>query len=310
MVQDNKNTAPFGDLQFDTRIGDRGSGRYRFIYYFILLFLGVCIFALPLKELIAMSLDSELYSFIPLIFVTSGYLVISGRREIFDDPAWSFGYGASVLMLSLAAGVAGLRNASLLLPKDYLSVMTFSFWLFVAGAFILIFGKRSFMKAIFPLGMLMFIIPFPEMILDKIVGFLQIASYTVTSWIFHTLGFFPIQEGFMFKFPDITIEVARQCSGIRSSMALVILSLLCGHFFLRSSFNRILLVISAVLIAIFKNGVRIVGLTLSAIYVDPRIMSGPIHKKGGYPVFILAFLMLIAVVAVMKKLEKRRLDKP
>ena len=109
----------------------------------------------------------------------------------------------------------------------------------------------------------------------------------------------------MFKFPEITVEVARQCSGIRSSMALVILSLLCGHLFLRSSLNRILLVIFAVLIAIFKNGVRIVGLTLGAIYVDPRIMSGPVHRTAGVPVFILAFALLSIVVLVMNRLEKR-----
>jgi exosortase len=311
MIQDNKGAAPFNDFRVDTRIGGHVNAlSNRFAYYVVSLFLGVCVFALPLKELITMSLDSELFSFIPLIFVTSIYLVVNGRKEIFDEPSWSFGYGAPVLIMSLAAGVAGLKHAAVLGPNDYLCVMMFSFWLFLTGTFLLFFGKRIFIKAIFPLAMLLFIIPFPALLLDKIVDFLQMASYTVTSLIFNALGFFPLEQGFSFKFPEITIEVAKQCSGIRSGMSLLILSLLCGHLFLRSSLNRILLAIFAVLIAIFKNGVRIVGLTLGAVYVDPRIMASDVHKKGGYPVFALAFLMLMTVVIVMRKLEKRRRDIP
>ncbi|HYA40969.1 MAG TPA: exosortase/archaeosortase family protein [Syntrophobacteraceae bacterium] len=311
MIQDNQGAAPFDDFSVDTRTGGNVITRSRrFAYYFICLFLGVCVFALPLKELISMSLDSEYYSFIPLIFVTSSYLVISGRKQIFDEPAWSCSYGAPVLVFSLAAGIAGHKYAAALGLNDYLCVTMFSFWLYLIGSFILFFGRRTFIKAIFPLGLLLFVIPFPEVLLDKIIDFLQVASYTVTGLIFNALGFFPIVHGFIFKFPELAIEVARQCSGIRSCTALVILSLLCGHLFLRSSLNRILLPIFAVPIAIFKNGVRIVCLTLGAIYVDPRIMSGELHQKGGYPVFVLAFFMLMAIVMVMRKLEKRRRDIP
>jgi exosortase len=310
MMQDNRGAARFDDFRVAGRIeGAAGIGSRRFTCFFVFLFLGICVFALPLKALIAMSLDSEYYSFIPLIFVTSGYLVVSSRKEIFEEPVRAWGYGAVILVLSLIVGLAGL-NAQALGLNDYLCVMISSFWLFLTGSFILFFGGRTFKKAIFPLGLLLFVIPFPEFILDKIIDFLQMTSYVLTGLIFNALGFFPVAQGLTFTFPEISIEVARQCSGIRSCMALVILSLLCGHFFLRSNLNRILLVVFAVPIAVFKNGVRIVCLTLGAIYVDPRIMSGELHKKGGYPVFALAFLMLMTVMMVMRKLEKRRGDTP
>src|SRR5208283_3766458 len=120
-------------------------------------------------------------------------------------PAWSFGYGASVLVLSLAAGVAGLKYAALLGANDGLCVMAFSFWLFLMGTFILFFGTRTFMKAIFPLALLLLTIPFPGLLLDKIVGFLQAASFSVTGLIFNVLGFFPLEQGFEFKFPGESI---------------------------------------------------------------------------------------------------------
>ena len=179
-----------------------GNGRARrFAYYFASLFLGICIFALPLKDLIAMSLQSELYSYIPLIFVVSCYLLASGRKEIFDNPAWSFGYGPPVLILSLAAGVAGLKYAVLLGPNDGLCVMAFSFWLFLMGTFILFFGTRTLMKAIFPLALLLLTIPFPGLLLDKIVTFLQATSFTATGLIFNVLGFFPLEQGFRIQVP-------------------------------------------------------------------------------------------------------------
>ncbi len=282
-----------------------GNGRARrFAYFFATVFLGICAFCVPLKALIAMSLQSELYTYIPFIVVVSCYFFVTGRKEIFGKPALSFGYGGFLLVLSLAAGVAGLKNEALLGTNDGLCVMAFSFWLFLTGTFVLFFGTQTFRKAVFPLLLLLLTIPFPGLLLDKIVGFLQTASFTVTGLIFSVLGFFPIEQGFAFKFPEGPIEVATQCSGIRGSMALVILSLLCGHLFLRSNLNRILLVFFAVLIAIFKNGVRIAGLTLGGVYLTPTILAGPLHKSGGILVFMLGFAMLSVVIMVMRKLEK------
>lgn len=195
-----------------SRIKGHASDRARrFAFYFASLFLGICAFASPLKELIGMSLHSELYSYIPLIFATSCYFLVRRRKKILDDPAWSFGYGALLLSLSLAAGVAGLKNSALLGPNDYLCAMTFSFWLFVTGTFILCFGARAFMKAIFPLALLALTIPFPDLLHDKIVSFLQAASFSAAGLIFNALGFFPLEQGFLFQFPEITVEVARRC---------------------------------------------------------------------------------------------------
>ena len=96
-----------------SRIKGHASDRARrFAYYFASLFLGICAFASPLKELIAMSLHSELYSYIPLIFATSCYFLVSGRKKIFDDPAWSFGYGALLLSFEPGCGRGRTQECS------------------------------------------------------------------------------------------------------------------------------------------------------------------------------------------------------
>jgi exosortase len=304
-MHDNKSTG----LAFpaDSRFEAFSNGRRRwFAYYFASLLVGVCLFASPLKELLAMSMRSELYDYIPLMFAISGYLLIKERREIFGQVARSPGQGIPVLIVSLAAAGAGLRYGEVLRPEDYLCIMSFSFWLYLMGTFLLFFGPRAFAKATFPLGMLLFTVPLPALLLDKLVEVLQRGSYISASWIFHALGLAPLEHGFLFAFPQITIEVAKQCSGIHSCTALVIMALLCGRYYLRSRINRLLLAICAALIATFKNGVRIAALTLAAIYIDPHILETAWHRNGGIRIFGLGLGLLLLVLLAMRKLEKRK----
>ena len=69
MMHENKGTTPLDVFPAVPLIeGHANNCSRRFTYYFASLFLGICAFSLPLKELIAMSLQSELYSHIPLMY--------------------------------------------------------------------------------------------------------------------------------------------------------------------------------------------------------------------------------------------------
>ncbi|MGC8495152.1 MAG: exosortase/archaeosortase family protein [Syntrophobacteraceae bacterium] len=282
-------------------------GRRRLILYFVALVVGIGLFFLPLKALFQMSFKSELYDYIPWMFPLCGYLLVSERRQIFTRTDWSLGWGAPVLLLSLAVGAAGLKLG--LGHEDYLCVLSFSFWLFLMGTFLLFFGPGAFRKASFPLFMLLFTVPLPARVLSETVGLLREGSYLSASWLFHLTGLVPIERGFSFTFPEISIEVARECSGIHACTAMVILALLSGRYFLRSKINRTLLAILAVPIATFKNGVRIYALTLAAIYIDPNILSTYWHRDGGVIIFSLGAGILVLVLLGMRKLEKRQVGK-
>ncbi|MDR3569108.1 MAG: exosortase/archaeosortase family protein [Syntrophobacteraceae bacterium] len=310
-MQENKSHARLLAFPSDSQIETfANSRRRRFAYYFASLFVGICLFAVPLKALLAMSISSELYDYIPLMFALCGYLLIKERKEVFENPDWSFGYGLPVLVLSLAAAAAGLNYRDVLKPEDYLCVMSFSFWLYLMGTFLLFFGPAAFAKAIFPLFMLLFTVPLPAWLLDNAVELLREGSYFSAGWIFHTLGMVPLEHGFSFTFPEISIEVAKECSGIHSCTALVIMALLCGRYFLRSGVNKFLLAICAALIATFKNGVRIAALTLAAIYIDPNILETAWHRNGGIIIFGLGVGWLALVLLAMRKVEKRKLHQP
>lgn len=90
-------------------------------------------------------------------------------------------------------------------------------------------------------------------------------------------------------------------SGIRSSLSLILLTLVIAHESLRGNVRRFVLLASTIPIAILKNGVQIVTLTLLAIYVDPSFLTGSLRHDGGIVFFLLGLVMLIPVIWLLRR---------
>jgi exosortase len=150
-------------------------------------------------------------------------------------------------------------------------------------------------------------IPIPAGILDHVVTGLQTGSAEVAYRLFRLVGA-PVFRESMFKFslPGVTIEVAGECSGIRSGMSLLISSIVAGYLCLRSNWSRILLCLLTIPIVIFKNAVRIVTISLLGVYVDPDFLHGRLHQYGGLPFSILALVLLAPIVFSLIRIERRR----
>jgi exosortase/archaeosortase family protein len=101
----------------------------------------------------------------------------------------------------------------------------------------------------------------------------------------------------------VSIEVAKECSGIRSSMVLLILALVIVHFCLKKFWTKVLFVAIGLFMMILKNGIRIATLTLLAIYVDPGFLYGRLHRQGGITFFLLALLLLLPVLRLLQRSE-------
>jgi exosortase/archaeosortase family protein len=48
------------------------------------------------------------------------------------------------------------------------------------------------------------------------------------------------------------------------------------------------------------NGLRIASLTLLAEYVDPSFLHGSLHRQGGMGFFLLALLLLFAILQPLR----------
>jgi exosortase len=259
------------------------------------------VFWTPLARLVTFSSSHDYGSHVILIAPTSAYLIYTRRRNVFSKvrPDFLTGFGL-LLPAAFLGGAAHLYSRT---PSDYLSLEILALVVLWIAGFALCYGTHALRAARFPLLFLILMIPIPDFLMEKVILFLQTGSAAVSFWLFRLLGVPVFKEGFVFILPSINIEVATECSGIRSSMALLITTLLAGEFVLRSGWRKALLVLFAVPILIFKNGLRIVTISLLSIYVDPRFLHGWLHTSGGIVFYLLALLSLFPILLLLRRAE-------
>ena len=260
----------------------------------------------PARESIDFSLKSEIYSYIILIPLISGYFIYVRRKRIFSEPDYSYRVGILVTLAGIVLYFIAMKHGVRLVQNDRLALLSFSGVIFWIGGFMLFYGAKSFRAAAFPLLFLFFLAPIPNAVTEKFISLLQIGSAEAAHLFFTITGAPLLREGFTFHLPGLSIVVAEQCSGIRSSVALVITSVIAGELFLHSGWKRLILVLSVFPVTIFKNGLRIVTLSLLGLYVDPRILDSQAHRSGGIPFFVVALLLLAPVLWALIKSEKSK----
>jgi exosortase len=258
----------------------------------------------PIKALYS-SNKSEYYSHIALIPLVSIYLVYINRKEIFAKVSYLFVVGIPVLLLGIALFLGGFLWGAPLDQNNYASLIAFSIFIFINGAFILLYGMQAYRSALFPLLFLIFTVPIPTALMDNIIHFLQVGSTEFVNLLLLASGVPFVRDGFVFQLSNISVEVAKECSGIRSGMAIFIVAILAGYMFLKSYWKIIFLIVCAVLIAMLKNGIRILTLSLLGNYVDPRILESSLHREGGIHFFIVALLLLAPILFFLRRSEKK-----
>ena len=278
----------------------------RHLYFIIYIILLLALYFVPVKALATLSLNSELYSHFMLIPVVSLYFFITDRKTIFLKTGYSFGFCLPVVAAGLLFYWLGKSSLVGLNQNDYLAWMMISFLLCLLGGFIGFYGGRAFRKALFPLLFLIFMVPIPTVVLDGLIKILLIGSADTSYAIFKVLGVPVYRDGFVFELPGLAVEVARQCSGIRSTIGMFITSVIAGYMLLKTGWGRIVLVLAMFPITIFKNSIRICTISLLAAYVDKSwVTDSWLHSSGGVVFFVLGLIILGVVVVILQKMEKR-----
>jgi exosortase len=263
----------------------------------------------PLKALLyseSKGMYYEYYSHIVLIPLVCAYLFYIRRQEIWGIVKYSLPVGVLVGVIGIIGYGAGLAQGQNLEFIDMVAWQTSSLLVIFLGAFLLFWGSTAFKRALFPLLFLFFIVPIPMNLMDTFIYALQWGSSEATALIFSALGTPYYREGFVFQMQTVTIEVAKECSGIRSTMAMVITGVLASHLFLRDNGKKLILMLTILPITVFKNGLRIVILTLLAIYVDKRFLTDSfLHHSGGFLFYIPGLLIFGGILLLLRRMERK-----
>ena len=267
-----------------------------------------CLFLWPLRDLAILALGSDLHShilLIPFVFAWLVYLRLDGLPR---ESSRSFGWSIALLVIGAAALVARLAAPGFLAsisPKDCLALTILAFACFVAAGGFVFLGKAWMRALSFPFAFLIFLVPLPDGLVYWLETASKVASADAANFFFTISGTPLVRDGAVFQLPGIVIEVAQECSGIRSSLVLFITSFLVAHLFLKSPWRRIALVAFVIPLGILRNGFRILVIGLLCVHYGPDMIHSVIHRKGGPFFFMLSLIPLFLLLWWLRRGETK-----
>ena len=260
-------------------------------------------FAQPLVRLVHLANDDTLHSHIPLIPFVSLYLLATNRTV---RPATRSSPGGAIAMgiVCAAAIAAALTFGARLTGNVGLSLMIVAYVSAIAAGGFLFMGARWMAAAAFPMAFLLFMVPLPDGIVVWLEDALVAASADVSALMIRASGTPMLREGTVFTLPTIVLQVARECSGIRSTWVLFIVGLLASHTLLSSPWRRFVLVAFVIPLGIVRNGFRILTIALLCVHVGPEMINSFIHHRGGPIFFALSLAPLFWLLVWLQRLDR------
>ena len=267
----------------------------------------VLVFSLPLFDLAKFAAASDLYSYILLIPLASGYLIWLKWKALPQSSgparktAVAFGAGG----LAVLAGYALIRHSTFKLAEaDYLLFMMSAFLLFLTGGCWWFLGREVVRALAFPIGFLVFMVPMPTVLLDGITSGLQLGSAWAAHMFFSLVGATFLRDGLIFHLPGINVAVAPECSGIHSSLVLLISSSIASYLFLRSPWKRAVFVLAVIPLALLRNGFRVFVIGELCTHIGPEMVDSPIHHQGGPLFFALSLIPFFLLLYFLRRSER------
>jgi exosortase len=238
-----------------------------------------------------------------LILPLALYFAWERRRQLNAAPVRPSNVGLFLLAAGIAVLLAGLWGSELFLSRVALLPV-------LAGIVLFLYGWQYLRILAFPLAFLFLMVPIPSIIFNQIAFPLQMFASRVGEWAISAAGIPVLREGNVLVLAHTTLEVAEACSGIRSLVSLITLGIVYGYFMDPRMWVRVLVVISAVPVAILANGARVAGTGMAAQWFGEEAAQGFFHEFSGWIVFLFAFALILVIRWAIVKVAPNRTAPP
>ena len=281
--------------------------------------------------------NDENYSHGLLIPFVIGYILWTERARLAGAAGRaSMFWGLSAAVFALLALWAGTAGAELYLQRISLVFM-------LAGTAVYFWGFRLLRLLFVPILLLVLAIPIPTILFNKIAFPLQLFASRCAVWAMTLFDIPVLRQGNVIELMPLgaretkKLEVVEACSGIRSLMTLLTLAVVFAYFthprtedrddggddhsggsgapsLITSVIQRVksygfwrsvIIVCSAVPIAIFTNSLRVSGTGVLARYYGTKVADGFFHNFSGWVIYIVAFLMLFGVGWLLDRVKPK-----
>lgn len=229
--------------------------------------------------------DDSFGFFIPPVCVFIGWLKRDVLSKLERKPS----------RLGLGLVIAGLLFYLIGRLGEITTLAALSILPTLAGVILFLWGAAFLKELLFPLFLMLCMIPVPAQIYSAMTIPLQLWVSQASTWLAGLLGVAIYSEGNVITLPHKTLEVVQACSGLRSLTTLLSLSAILGYFLLKSNILRAVLIVSALPISIVVNVIRVLALIVCEYYFGFDLNAGTAHTAFGLVIFLLALVMIILV---------------
>lgn len=238
-----------------------------------------------------------------LIPPISLWLLWQEKEKIKTASLSSSRFGFFIIVTSLTLHlVAGLADVSSISGLTLIGVLY--------GFVLLQFGWPTARLIWFPIVFLLFMVPPPEFIISKMNFALKLTAADFATGLLNLVGLPAIRQGSFLMFGTEKLAVGDVCSGLRSLLALLSLSVLYSWIIRDKGKIQVLaILLMAIPAAIIGNGLRIFLVSClvmafgQARVFKPIIGSWDMHLFTGAIIFIAAFSCLYLVSFIIDKLQ-------
>ena len=253
-----------------------------------------------------------------------GALVAGGLAILYRDVVWELvrvwstddNYSHGFLIPPIAAFLAWERRdrfhaaplrpspAGLLVVAGSILILAFGSGMFlprlsivsaIAGVVLLICGPLRLRTMMFPLAILLLMIPLPAAVFERIEWPLQIATSVLGEALIRAVDVPVVRDSNLLALGNITLEVAEECSGVRTTISLATLGLVFGYVPDSRHWLRLLVAALTVPVVVLTNSMRVAATAVATHHYGPSAATGFFHDLCGWLAFAAAFAIMLAI---------------
>ena len=274
------------------------TGSTLFIFQLVILVSVFIIAYFPVwKGLVLTWYQSEDYSHGFFVVPLCLYLLYRKKEILAETSKASSNWGLLLIILSLSIYLVSYF-------AEITTVASFSMVLFLAGVIVYLYGFIMLKELLFPLTILLFMIPVPAQIYATLTVPLQLFVSSVSTWLASIIKIPIYREGNILHLPENTLQVVQACSGLRSMISLLTLSAIFAYLTLKSNTLRTILFLSGIPAAILVNIFRVLIMIFAVYYFNYDLTHGNVHTIFGVGIFFLAIIIIGLVKGVLSNWDR------
>ena len=220
------------------------------------------------------------------------------RRKPFESPAnWERWVGVGLITFGIVT--RAICSHYVIMTVDNVSLIPC-----LLGIFTMVGGLRCLKWASPPIGFLIFMFPLPDLIVDSILRPLQTLATRASTVLLQTMGVEAYRVGNVIKLDQTDMGIIDQCSGLRMLTIFIAMSaaiaMIMTH---RPNWERLMLLVSAIPIALIANVLRITAMGLGYhLNFEQEFVDTFLHEWAGLFMMPIALGLLFLEMQILAKL--------